>query len=202
MRLKSERRKWAKARERERMMAEYESKGSPQGSAKPAKARIRKFGGRAKKNLMKRREAAARHLSPTEQWFYSLYQAAGFNHPADELNAKFCGFVPSVLNHDLKYAIEVHVPPAKGYRDRSKARAWSEKGYRVFAVWEWRDDSFERFRAAFDDFRRSIFYDRIMAADAKRRNYAPANRDRVEKPAPAPTAPSRPTVILRRAKES
>ena len=175
---KSERRAWARKKEVERLKAEYYGAGSPRGSAKPARPTFKKFHGRRKKMLLARQEMLAKSLPASEQWFHGLYREAGLAHPADRLNEIFCNFIPDVVNHELRYVIEVQDPSHKlakrARRDRHKARVWAREGYRVFAVWAWQEESFTAFSGAMREYRTALL-------NAQRRLEEMKARHRVEK---------------------
>lgn len=197
---KSDRRKWAKMKELERMKDDYYASGRPRGSVRAARPTFKKFHGRRKALLLARQEELAKSLPASEQWFHGLYRDSRLAHPADELNKIFMNFIPDVVNHSLRYVIEVqdpsHLQAKRARRDRHKAKVWGREGYRVFAVWAWNEESFNAFYRAMVEYREALH-------NAERRLSEMKERNRVEKEAMKAASRAEceaPLTIIRRTK--
>ena len=100
-----------------------------------------------------------KNLPASDLWFLSLYKAHGLLREDDLFNEPFentC--IPDVVNHILRYIIEVQDPTHKLkeriIRDAKKNALFAKSGYRTFYVWAWDHYSFDAFLEQFKEFRR------------------------------------------------
>lgn len=98
-----------------------------------------------------------RKIEPAgERWFYALFNKSKLKQYDDIQNHPFAGFIPDIINHRLRYVIEIqdrtHDQPARIARDKKKLEKLLHSGYRVFYVRAWNHSSYEQFLSFFSNY--------------------------------------------------
>jgi len=87
------------------------------------------------------------NLPKSEVWFRSIYERHGLKLESDKYNQPWFKRIPDIVNHDLKYVIEIdgsiHEKKEQIARDRKKDRFYENKNYRVFRVKAYDNESLD-----------------------------------------------------------
>lgn len=193
---RAEKRKWAKQKELERMREEWDRAGRPKKCRKGAKPmKIKK----RKKNRQKFSQVPE-GLVPSSEWFHRLYQSEGLFVSGDKIDLEFAGARGDIVNHFLRYVIEVQPTAIRANsrlaRERTNAKLWAAEGYRAFVVFAWHHTSFQLFKEALLDYRKAANNAALQLASQE-------SRLRVAGSTPAPkqseVSLTKPRTILRKA---
>jgi hypothetical protein len=103
------------------------------------------------------------NLPASEKWFLALYKEHKLLRNSDRFNEPFADVcIPDIVNHELRYIIEVQDPTHKKVerivKDARKNVLFAKSGYRAFYVWAWDHLSFDAFLPVFKEFLRYKLY--------------------------------------------